>query len=78
MIRCKFKVDKIVRTEGWNNGPDEVHEITLSPVTSGSEENEAFYAATPGGSLVFSTVNANAAQGLNPGDEFYVDLTPVK
>ena len=78
MIRCKFKVEKIVRTEGWNTGPDEVHEVTMKPVISGSKENKEFFAATPGGELVFSTVNANATAGLNPGDEFYLDLVPVE
>ena len=77
MIRCKFKVDRVTRTEGWNGGPDEVHEVQMTPVTDGSDENKQFFAATPGGQLVLSTVNANATKDLNPGDEYYLDLTPA-
>lgn len=51
--------------------------VTLSPVTSGSEENKAFYKWTPGGSIQLETVNTEAAKQFEPGVEFYVDFTPA-
>lgn len=49
--------------------------ITLSPVYSGSEENKAFFAATPGGSIQLYTTNPDAAAAFEQGKEYYVDFT---
>ena len=73
-VRAEFKVSSITRSPGWN-GQKEVQTIKLSPVTSGSEENAKFYAATPGGNIELTTVNFDAAQHFDLGDEFYVDFT---
>lgn len=69
-VRAKFKVSHI-------QPGDEGATISLSPVTSGSKENEQFYKWTPGGSIVLSTINAEAAQQFSEGQEFYVDFTPA-
>lgn len=50
--------------------------ITLSPVISGSVENESFYSYTPGGSIQLSTVNQTAADQFVVGKTFYVDFIP--
>jgi hypothetical protein len=47
-------------------------QIELSPVTSGSKENEQFYKYTPGGAVSLSTVNEAAAAYFEPGKEYYV------
>lgn len=73
-VRAKFKVVNISRAPGWG-GVKEVQTIRLQPVTSNSPENAAFYAATPGGSIELSTVNADAAGQFDLGKEFYVDFT---
>lgn len=71
MIRAKFTVNSIARTQYG-------HSIILSPVTSGSEENQTFYKATPSGRIELTTVNDVAMQAFgNPGDSFYVDFTPA-
>jgi Asp-tRNA(Asn)/Glu-tRNA(Gln) amidotransferase B subunit len=72
IVRAKFNVSSITRTTGG-------HTITLSPVTSGSKENESFYKYTPGGSIVLSTINDSAVEAFgNPGDSFYVDFTKAE
>jgi hypothetical protein len=48
--------------------------IQFSPVTSGSEENQKFFAATPGGSFAFYTVNKEAADQFEIGKEYYFDI----
>lgn len=73
MVRAKFRVESIART--MNGG----HTVTLSPVTSGSEENKAFYKATPYGSIALNTINDAAVRAFgDPGDLFYIDFTPAE
>jgi hypothetical protein len=67
-VRAKFRVQSITQ---YDNG----RSIKLSPVTSGSKENEQFYKWTPGGSIELSTVNEEAAKQFGIGKEFYIDFT---
>jgi len=69
MVRAKFKVQSVDAKEDGSGT------ITLEPVTSGSEENDAFYKWTPGGSIVLSTINADAVSQFEVGNEYYVDFT---
>lgn len=75
MVRAKFLV-----TEKKENHatPESVFTITMNPVTSGSPENDQFYKYTPGGQLVLSVLNADAAAALEVGKQYYVDFTPAK
>jgi hypothetical protein len=55
--------------------------VKFVPVTSGSEENKRFYAATPCGSVEF-TVSQAAKESLGLdvarlGSPFYVDISPA-
>ncbi len=68
-VRAKFTVDSVLATA--SNG----HTVTLSPVTTGSEENKQFYKWTPGGTIVLSTVNQDAAAQFIPGKQYYIDFT---
>lgn len=73
--RCKMKLTSI--SESYSNG----RSVKFVPVSSGSEENKKFYAATPSGSIEF-TVSESAAKSLALdvsalGSEFYVDITPA-
>jgi hypothetical protein len=70
-IRAKFKVE--YRTESVAG-----FQIMLSPVTTGSKENEQFYKWTPGGKIELTTVNKDAGEQFKPGVEFYVDFTPAE
>ncbi len=78
-VRCKFRCQQKTATEQamWN-GHESAPSITYSykfyVVTSGSEENKAFYAATPAGTLDVSCVKNDL---FTPGKEYYLDLVEV-
>lgn len=75
-VRAKFKCTSIDRRQGWGEFK-EIQQITLQPVTQNSEENKAFYAASPSGQIVLGCANAEAAKQFDLGKEFYVDFTPA-
>lgn len=77
-VRAKFKVDTITRSKHWDKQKGEIQTIRLTPVTSGSDENAEFYAATPSGSIDLSTVNQAAGEQFKLGAEYYVDFTPAQ
>lgn len=70
-VRAKFKVNSITQYEGG------AASIKLNPVTTGSDENKAFYKYTPCGSIDLQTVNEEAAKQFVVGAEFYVDFSPA-
>lgn len=78
MVRAKFKVTKVEKSD-WGGSHGEVSQIELFPVGGAaggeSEENKAFYAATPGGYITLSVVRAGAAAAFEEGAEYYVDFT---
>jgi len=79
-IRAKFAVTRIERGlttvwDGHKSVPAETQRIYLAPVTSGSEENDQFYASTPGGSIELATINPEAGNHFKLGAEYYVDFT---
>ncbi len=76
-VRAKFKVTKVEQTPGGSHKGEILSTVHLSPVTSGSAENEQFYKYTPSGGMTLGTVNQDAAKHFTPGAEFYVDFTPA-
>lgn len=70
-VRAKFKVDSVTRHAGGTA------EISMSPVTTGGEENKAFWKYTPAGQLKLSCLNPVATEQFEPGKEFYLDFTPA-
>ncbi len=68
-VRAKFKVQSITESEGG------LKTVNLSPVTSGSPENEKFFKWTPGGQIQLGTINPEAAAEFKVGRPFYVDFT---
>lgn len=72
VVRAKMKVESnepVVGGEGRS--------VTLRPVTGGSPENKKFYKWTPGGQLILSNLNEEAAAHLPVGKEFYIDIIPA-
>lgn len=67
-VRAKFKVSEVAKTEYGTR-------IMLRPVTSGSDENRAFFVASPAGQMEMLTVNPEAAKQFEVGTEMYVDFT---
>lgn len=49
--------------------------ISFSAVYSGSEENDKFFKATPGGHLDLFTVNKEFADTIELGKEYYIDIS---
>jgi len=83
-VRTKFKVQSITMTEGTRPKQDstewevcEVCSVSLVPVGSGSEENKAFWRATPSGQITIGCATIEAAVAFKIGKEFYVDFIPA-
>lgn len=70
-VRAKFKVESITQT---TNG----HSVALTPVTGGSPENEQFFKWTPYGKIEMGVISAETAAKFQPGQQVYVDFTPVE
>lgn len=70
-VRAKFYVDHVTKYKGEHGS------VVLLPVTSGSEENKTFWKYTPSGKLEM-TINSSALDAFTPGQEFYLDFTPVE
>lgn len=70
-VRAKFKVHNVDRGQYGTT-------VKMSPVYTGSPENEQFFRATPGGEVALYTVNEAAGEQFELGDEFYVDFTLAK
>jgi hypothetical protein len=77
-VRAKFVVNSIERKKHWDKSKGETQTIKMTPVTSGSEENKAFYEATPGGAIELCTLNEDAGKQFELGKEYYVDFTPAE
>lgn len=75
-VRAKFKVTSITKSAGWN-GVKEIHTVKLTVVNGTNEENAAFFAATPAGSIDLSVVKQEVGDQFPIGAEFYVDFTPA-
>ena len=71
MVRAKFKVESVTNYE---NGAS----ILMTPVISGNDENKSFYRYTPGGELKLQVVNTEVAKQLQPGKEYYIDISPAE
>jgi hypothetical protein len=70
-VRCKFRCHFKENHVGGTI-------IKMSPVYGGSDENKAFFAATPGGDISFYTVNKDAADQVEQGKDYYIDITPAE
>lgn len=71
VVRCKFKCHEVTKRVGWS-GYEFLWAAKFSAVTDGSEENKAFFAATPSGQLEVSTIKEDF---FEVGKEYYLDLT---
>lgn len=74
-IRCKFTCQSVTKRKAWQSSSvPYVHEAEFTAVYDGSEENKAFFEATPSGSLKIGTYKKDV---FEPGTDYYIDITPV-
>jgi predicted PhzF superfamily epimerase YddE/YHI9 len=52
--------------------------VKLAAVTKGGPENEAFFAATPNGTLEMTIKNELAAEQFKPGQEWWLSFMEAK
>jgi hypothetical protein len=79
MVRAKFYCNRISQTSfGYGPNARPMTEVSLTPVTTGSEEDKAFWEATPTGSLTMGILNEEAAKRFVLGKTYYLDFTPVE
>jgi hypothetical protein len=75
MVRLKFVVSEKTTRLHWDKSKGTIGTCKLLPVNGGSDENKAFYDATPSGSVEFGTINQSALDSLPLGAEVYIDLS---
>lgn len=73
--RAKFHCTEVSKSKGWG-GVEFMYSAKFNVVTSSqnNEENNRFFASTPGGSISISTIRDDH---FTPGKDYYVDFTPV-
>ena len=76
--RAVFKVSEVHRT-GHRNWKQDT--VVAHPILAGDQtlvrDAERFHEATPTGTLEFALDNQELIGTFQPGDEFYVDMTPI-
>jgi len=78
IVRAKFIVQSVTYRPHWQDKTKRIGSVELGVVSGGSDEDKAFFAATPGGRIVLDTVNEAAIAALPLGKAFYVDFTPAE
>lgn len=78
-IRCKFKCDRVTKVasshynpETGNTEPRLLYGADLTPVYGGSEENKAFFDATPCGRFEVQSITPDF---FEPGKDYFLDVT---
>ena len=73
-VRAKFTCIQVTKYKsGWGDYPFHFN-YKFMAVSSGSEENKAFFAATPSGSVELSALKSDM---FEVGKEYYLDFTPA-
>lgn len=80
MVRCKFRCNQVKEQVGYVYDGREsrqavIQEATFVAVTSGSEENKKFFAATPVGTL---TIGSHVAPSFEAGKYYYLDISEAQ
>ncbi len=70
-MRCKFVCQ-------WKQTNESGTTAQFGAVTSGSPENQQFFKWTPGGTLNLYVVGDAAAEQIEMGREYYLDITPAE
>lgn len=80
ITRCKMRCVSRLVSEGsrqvdgtWK--PAAMETIEFTAVVEGSEENKAFWSATPSGSLKFQCVYPESVSQFEVGKEYFIDIS---
>lgn len=73
--RCKFRCTSVEKSLHWASSGGFLYAAKFTVIVSGSPENEAFFAATPSGSLSVSTVKNDV---FEVGKDYYLDISLVE
>lgn len=87
-LKSGYKYDAQSKTNYRDPEGNEVHwqdahrnfdqpTVELTAVTGGSEENQAFFSATPVATINLTISNPDAAETFELGKEYYVDFSPA-
>jgi hypothetical protein len=72
--RAKFSCNSITKRKHWNVKEHEFNfDAEFTAVSSGSEEDKKFFAATPSGSIKISTIISDT---FEVGKMYYIDFIP--
>jgi hypothetical protein len=74
-VRCKFKCVGVGEQENNDPAKPVLYSASFMPVTTGSSENEQFFAYTPGGRLDLAVLSE---QHFEEGKQYYLDITPAE
>lgn len=77
MVRAKFQVGQVLDAKDAQGGVMS-QIVRLHPVFSTSEENKAFWEATPTGSIEMTITNRAAFDRFVSGKSYYIDFTPAE
>lgn len=75
-VRAKFRVSEIIQHDQF--GGLEHRTVKMRAVQSKEGDNATWSEATPSGELTMRITNPTAHSQFAPGQEFYVDFTPVE
>lgn len=67
-VLAKFKVASVTNFSNSN------HQVSMSPVTSGSEENKSFSMYSPSGEIKLHITNPDCLGFFEPASEYYVEF----
>ena len=74
-VRAKFVCTTVSKSLHWDGTKRPLFTANLNAVTSGSDENKSFFAATPSGTIQLGSFLPEA---FEIGKEYYVDFTLVE
>lgn len=72
-VRAKFRCSEVAKMKG---GDDALERVRFHPV--GGDENKMWSKWTPGGSLEMTISNPAVHGAFEPGEDYYLDITPAK
>ncbi len=71
-VRVKISCNSVTKTLHWQDKEKHLYTAEFSVVTSGSEENDKYFEATPSGIVKLATFKEDH---FKVGQDYYLDFT---